>query len=180
MTRPLSLIKMLSALVLLVLISAACNRPQYGNNEIFSRYEGEKGVFIMQIPPALFISLAEKNETAPGELKEAGKIDMVKVMVYNKPQPEGKTVAEIEAEVKEMVEKFGYEVMMSMTGDKTVIYVYMLESGEFISDLLVMAMEGDSSMTLIGLSGELNEEALIKLTSQSNIKSLAPGHLVPW
>ena len=136
----------------------------------------------MQIPPSLFISLAEKNETGtnPEELKKAGKIDFVKVMVYNRPEAdEGKTVKEIDEEVREMVDKFGYELMMSMSGDKTVINVFILESGKIISDLLLMAMEGES-ITMIGLSGELNEEALIKLTSQSNIKSLAPGHLVPW
>lgn len=133
----------------------------------------------MQIPPALFISLAENDETAHGDLKKAGKIEMVKVMVYNKPESEGKAAAEIEGEIRRMVDEFGYEVMMSMTGGKTVVYVYLLESGEIISDLLIMAVDGES-MTLIGLSGELNEKALAKLASESNMKSLTPGELGTW
>lgn len=133
----------------------------------------------MQIPPALFVSLAENDENGPGELKKAGKIEMVKVMVYNRPESEGKAAAEIEGEVMGMVDEFGYEVMMSMTGGKTVVYVYMLESGEIISDLLIMAVDGES-MTLIGLSGELNEKALAKLASESNMKSLTPGQLGTW
>lgn len=158
----------------MLIILAACSKKQSGNQDIFSRYEGEPGVYIMKVPPSLMTTLAGSDEELAENLKNAGKIDIVKVMVFNRPENGEKTVAEVNSEVKEMTGKMGYDLMMSMTGGKTDVSVLMLESGEMISDLLVIAREGET-LTVIGLSGNLNTEAIVDLISQSELNSLEKG-----
>ncbi|MCA1757451.1 MAG: DUF4252 domain-containing protein [Bacteroidales bacterium] len=160
--------------ILVLILSAACSKKQPGNQEIFSRYEGKKGVYIMKIPPALMVTLAGSDEKVSENLDSAGQIDMVKVMVYNRPENEGKTAGETGDEVRAMAHDFGYDLMMSMAGAKTDVSVFMLERGETISDLLVLAREGET-LTLIGLSGKLNAEAIMNLISQSDLNSIDSG-----
>lgn len=160
--------------IVMLILLAACSKKQSGNQDIFSRYEGEPGVYIMKVPPSLLTTLAGNDKEVAENLKDAGKIDMVKVMVFNRQDNGGKTIGEINSEVREMTNKMGYEIMMSMTGGKTDVSVLMLESGETISDLLVIAREGET-LTVIGLSGNLNTDAIVELVSRSELDSLQKG-----
>jgi hypothetical protein len=174
MIKRLLLPEIYKVVIVMLIILAACSKKQSGNQDIFSHYEGEPGVYIMKVPPSLMTTLAGSDEELAENLKNAGKIDIVKVMVFNRPENGEKTVAEVNSEVKEMTSKMGYDLMMSITGGKTDVSVLMLESGEMISDLLVVAREGET-LTVIGLSGRLNTDAIVNLVSQSELDSLDKG-----
>ena len=128
----------------------------------------------MKVPPSLLTSMAGKDSEVAENLKDAGKIDLVKVMVFNMQDESGRTVGEVSSEVREMTDNMGYDLMMSMSGGKTDVSVLMLESGETISDLLVIAREGET-LTLVGLSGNLNADAIVELVSQGQPDSFQKG-----
>jgi hypothetical protein len=161
-------------LLVIPILLAACSKKQSGNQEIFSRYEGDPGVYIMKVPPSLLNSMAGNDSEVAENLKDAGKIDLVKVMVFNMQDESGRTVGEVSSEVREMTDNMGYDLMMSMSGGKTDVSVLMLESGETISDLLVIAREGET-LTLVGLSGNLNADAIVELVSQGQPDSFQKG-----
>lgn len=154
------------SLILAVIIIAAISscRPGKKNEEIFSEFEGEEGMYIVKLPPLLFLGLLgiSSDETQTDQL---GDIDYVKLLIYGKEGAEEADAQEVLSRLQENFDEFEYENVMGMTSSGTFISAYILNDEEYISDLMVIIKE-DKSLVCLGLSGKLNGNEVFNFATE--------------
>lgn len=158
--------KMLLALLAIMLV--ACNSER--NREIFEDYEGEDGVYMVKLPPALFLGMMDSE--AEFRKEDLGNVDFVKLLVFDEAKAISRTSVEMISEIRQKFDKYGYEMAIQFSSSGNDISVYVLENEDFVSDLMVLINSGDGVLGL-GISGRLDGQALMNFASEVDFDDLS-------
>lgn len=165
-----SMIKIFSALLaaLMAVMLAGCNSEK--NREIFEDFEGDQGVYMVKLPPSLFIGMVDSE----AELKDEqfGNVDFVKLLVFDEAKAAGRLTGDIVSEIREKFDKFGYEIAMQFSSSGNDISAYVLENDDYISDLMLLVTKHEGVLGL-GISGRLDGEALMNFASEIDYNDLS-------
>ena len=169
MTR--TLISYLSLLAVILLVS--CNETK--NKEILEEFEGEEGVYMIKLPPGLFLNMLNTNDEIDTE--EIGNVEYVKLLMFDESNSNSLTSKEMIDDIKSKFDKYGYEMAIEFYSGGTGISAYMLQDDEYVSDLLVLISEKNSLIGL-GLSGKLDGSSILEFASDldyNDLKGLSSG-----
>lgn len=149
------------AALLIIFFTVACNKEK--NREIFDDFEGEEGVYMLKLPPAVFLGMVE-SETEQGD-DQLGNVDFVKVLFFDETKASNRDAGDMLSEIKEKFDRYGYEMAIQFSSSGSDISAYLLENDGFVSDLMVI-VNGDDGLIGLGLSGKLDGNALMKFASE--------------
>lgn len=151
-----------SILTLLIISLLSCSDKRK-NDDIFDEFEGEKGVYMVKLPPALFLGLIGMNSDNINK-EEMGDIDLVKFLVYSQ---ENNTADETDHMLQQITAKildFEYENIIAFNSSDAFVSAYILENEDYVSDLMLLLRE-NNSLICLGLSGKLDGEAITNFAS---------------
>lgn len=158
-------------LLIASLIAISACKSNRTNEEVFSQFEGESGVYIVKLPPMLFLGLlGVSGDNVDSE--KLGDIDYVKLMIHS---PEEESRENVESSVftrlKTSFSESAYENVVGYSSGSTYVSAYLLEKEEYVSDLMILFKEGNSVVCL-GLSGKINGDAIVGLASEIEYEKL--------
>ena len=139
------------------------------NQEIFESFEGEEGVYMIKLPPGLFLNMIDKGTEV--ETKELGNIDYVKLLMFDEQNSKSLSSREIVGDIKEKFNKYGYDMAIEFYSSGTGISAYILEKEEYVSDLMLLISQ-ENSLVGLGLSGRLDTKSIVKFASEVDFDDL--------
>lgn len=147
----------------MLVISFACSDKQK-NEDVFSEFEGEKGVYMVKLPPAMFMGLIgmDSNDI---EKDEIGDINFVKLLVYSRENNDPGETDKMLQRLNGKMRDFEYENILGLNSGKTYASAYILENDDYVSDFMLILKENDSLICL-GLSGKLDGRQLFKFATE--------------
>lgn len=156
------------ALILFTVLLAACKTEK--NREIFEDFEGEEGVYMLKLPPALFLGMIESESG----LDEAavGNIDFVKLLMFDESKATNRSSEDILKEIRDKFDKYGYEMAIQFSSSGNDISAYILDNEDYVSDLMIV-INGDEGVVGLGLSGRLDGRALMNFASEVDYDDLS-------
>jgi hypothetical protein len=147
----------------------SCTREENNMDKVFSEYDGQEGAYIVKLPPTLFLLLLQKYN-AVQDVSFDG-VEFVRLMKYNKTESNGfegqKIISKITSELEEL--QFEDLLRYSQSGNEVIVKVF--EKDDNISDLIIL-MNDNESVTMIGISGKMKIDDITKLASEIDFKSL--------
>lgn len=158
-------VDLLIAFALLISVILPGCSGEKKNQEIFDEFEGEEGIYMIKLPPGLFLGMLSMGDGCDIDPSDIGDIDMVKVMIFDQNKAANRTSGELIDEIKGKFDKFGYEMIIQLNSSGSDISAYILENGEDVTDLMVLVNEG-STMIGMGLSGKLDARSIMKFASE--------------
>lgn len=164
-----SMIKKLLLITWLVagFILSSCNTAK--NKEIFEDLEGEEGVYMIKLPPALFLKMIDNGSDI--ETGSLGNIDYVKLLMFDQQNSKSLTSKQLTGDIKDKFDKYGYELVIEFYNGGTGISAYMLQKEEFVSDLMLLISE-ENNLVGLGLSGRLDSKSLAAFASDIDYDDL--------
>jgi hypothetical protein len=164
------MIKIYSSLLaaIIALMLAGCNSEK--NREIFEDFEGDQGVYMVKLPPSLFIGMLDSEADIKNE--ELGNIDFVKLLVFDEAKAAGRLSVDIVSEIREKFDKFGYDLAVQFSSSGNDISAYVLENDDYISDLMLLVTNQEGVLGL-GISGRLDGKALMNFASEVDYEDLS-------
>ncbi|MDZ7738683.1 MAG: DUF4252 domain-containing protein [Bacteroidales bacterium] len=152
-----------SLLASMLVIGLACSDKRK-NEDVFSEFEGERGVYMVKLPPAMFMSLIgmDSNEI---EKDEIGDINFVKLLVYSRENNDAAETDKMLQRLNGKMSEFEYENIMALNSGKTYVSAYILENEDYVSDFMLILKENDS-LVCLGLSGKLDGRQLFKFATE--------------
>jgi len=155
------------ALILSVLLITACRTEK--NKEIFEDFEGEEGVYMIKLPPGLFLGML--NSESGQDETELGNIDYVKLLVFDETRAMDRDSDDIISEIREKFDRFGYEMAIQFSNSGNDISAYLLENEDYVTDLMIV-INSDEGVLGLGLSGKLDGGALMNFASEIDYSDL--------
>jgi len=152
------------ALLIVSVVFSGCSSDKK-NQEIFDEFEGEEGIYMIRLPPALFLGILSMEEQGDIDPSDIGDIDMVKLMVFDQKKATNRTSDELIDEIKRKFDRYGYEMIIQFNNSDADISAYILENDENVTDLMVLVNEG-STMIGMELSGKLDARSIMKFASE--------------
>ncbi|MEA1886643.1 MAG: DUF4252 domain-containing protein [Bacteroidota bacterium] len=152
-----------SILALLVISLASCS-DRRKNDDVFAEFEGERGVYMVKLPPALFLGLIGM-EGDDIDKEELGEIDLVKLLVYSRENSTEDDTNHMLQRISGKMNDFEYENIFGFNSSNTFITAYILENEDYVSDLMLMLKESES-LVCLGLSGKLDGKEIFKFATQ--------------
>jgi len=154
--------------ILLLTVSSCSDRKR--NEDIFSDFEGEKGVYMVKLPPALFLKLLdiERNNTRDEDL---GDINMVKLLIYSRENDTEDDRKKMYGRIRDKLTDYEYENIFGFNSSTSYISAYILENEDYVTDLMIVFKE-DNSLACLGLSGRINGEEVLKFASEMEYNKL--------
>lgn len=140
------------------------------NREIFEDFEGDQGVYMIKLPPSLFIGMLDSEAVLNDE--QLGNIEYVKLLVFDEAQAEGKLSSDIVSEIKGKFDKFGYDLAIQFSNSGNDISAYVLENEDYVSDLMLLVKSQEGVLGL-GISGRLDGKALMNIASEIDYNDLS-------
>jgi len=153
----------LSLLAIIILGFSSCSGKK-GNEDIFTEFEGDKGVYMVKLPPALFMKLIGMESTDV-DAEAMGNIKLVKLLVYSRENDSDRERASLYEKISGKLADYNYENLIGFTSGKVFISVYILENEEYVSDLMILFRENES-LACLGLSGRLKGEEIMQFASE--------------
>ena len=132
---------------------------QNGAKDIYSRYSGEKGVSAVYISPSMFSMMGRLPE-----VEEEG-LDAIKSLTgFYVIEIEGnaKLAKKLGGEVKSLVEKGEYELMMEANEEGEQVQIYSVSEGDIIKSLVMLSYEEDE-VTFLCIDGSIEKAKVGKL-----------------
>lgn len=159
----------ISILLALTAILFSCS-DRRKNDDIFSRFEGERGIYMIKLPPVLFMKLIgmEEESIDPDKL---GNVDLVKLMIYSREDANADDVDDMLGSLKEEFRSYQYENLLGFNSGGAFMTVYMLENEEYVSDVMILFKESNS-LACLGLSGKLNGKEIFKFATEIEYNKL--------
>ena len=153
----------------MVLLVAACSDKRK-NDDIFTEFEGEKGVYMAKVPPALFMGLIGM-EAEDIDKEKMGDIDLVKLLVYSRENSTDDDTNQILHRITGKMNDFEYENILGFNSSDAYVSAYILENEDYVSDLMLLLRQ-DNSLICLGLSGKLDGQAIFDFATQIEYKKL--------
>ena len=155
------------ALLLMLMLALSCGRQ--ANREIFEDLEGREGIYMIKVPPVLFLTMMQGGN-GPDSLA-LGDIDFVKFLLFSPDQAPNSSSSDIMGSIREDFYRFGYETAVEFSSGGTFLSAWVLENKDYVSDIVILVKEGDGLVGL-GLSGRLNGKAVASFASGIDYDSL--------
>jgi hypothetical protein len=137
--------------------------------DVFEKYEGQEGVYIFRIPPGL-IGIFVDGEKNP-ELKQSlRKMEMIKVMIFDKDERSKTDKNEILREFNEKLRESQFQDLLLMNeGEQTIRIKYREDEEEIIQEMMILITEED---TFLGLSmvGKIDLNQMTKVAKSMKIE----------
>ncbi len=148
--------------ILVFLLSSCADKRK--NDDIFSEFEGEKGIYMVKLPPALFLALTgmEDENTSSEDL---GDISLVKLLVYSREDASSEETDNMLNRLKTAMNDFEYENILGFNSGKAFVSAYVLDNEEYVSDLMIL-MRDQESLICLGLSGKLDGQTIFDFATQ--------------
>jgi len=162
-----SIFNFLIVFLLVFVVSCSGNRK---NEDIFTEFEGEKGVYMVKLPPALFLSLTGAGD-ANYDAEEMGDINFIKLLVYSQENNTREDVDNMFGRVNLKMSEFAYENILGFNSGAAYISAHILENEDYVSDLMLVMREGES-LVCLGVSGELDGKKLFEFASRMDYDKL--------
>ncbi|MDT8400934.1 MAG: DUF4252 domain-containing protein [Bacteroidales bacterium] len=149
-------------MAILMLFLPACSEKKR-NEDIFTEFEGEKGFYMVKLPPALFLKLTGMggNESSSEDM---GNVDLVKLLIYSRENDTESDRDHMYDRISGKLIDYQYENIFGFNSDQAFISAYILENDEYVSDLMILFRESES-LACLGLSGRLNGEEILKFAA---------------
>lgn len=152
-----------SLLALLLLSFTSCTDKR-NNDDIFTEFEGEKGVYMVKLPPALFLGLVGMESDNINK-EEMGDIDLVKLLVYSRENNSVDDTDQMLQRITSKMRNFEYENILAFNSSDAFVTAYILDNEDYVSDLMLLLKE-NNSLICLGLSGKLNGKEIFKFATQ--------------
>ena len=156
-------------LILPVIYSCSDDRGKAAE-DVFEKYEGQEGVYIFKIPPAL-IGIFIDSEENP-ELKQSmRKMEMIKVMIFDQSKRRKYDKNEIFTEFNQRLRESNFEdLLLASEGEQVIRIKYRENEEKIIQEMMILIMEED---TFFGLSmvGEINLDQLTDVAQSLKIEN---------
>ncbi|HCC69563.1 MAG TPA: hypothetical protein DEQ09_00185 [Bacteroidales bacterium] len=152
------------SLLALILISVYSCSDKHRNDDVFTEFEGENGVYMVKLPPALFMALIgmEGNDI---DTEDIGEINLVKLLVYSRENSTEEDTNEMMRRIKGKMNDFEYENILGFNSSNAYVSVYILDNEEYVSNLMILFKENES-LVCMGLSGKLNGKEVFKFANR--------------
>ncbi|GEM_PF-1069943 len=155
-------------LVLFAILLLACNTES--NREIFEDFEGQEGIYMIKLPPSLFLGMVG-SETELNK-DQLGNVDFVKLLVFDEAKAASRTSIDIVKEIRQKFDRFGYEMAIQFSSSGNDVSAYILENEDYVSDIMVLINSADGVLGL-GISGKLDGKALMNFASEIDYDDLS-------
>ena len=131
---------------------------------IYNKFSDEKGVSAVYISPSMFKMIGKLPEIEIGDNGE--KVDITPIVntlkgFYLLNSSDDGIVRRLNNDVKGLLDKGSFELMMEAKNDGETIRIYTDGDDSIIRSLVMMAMDGMKA-TFISMDGLINREALEK------------------
>lgn len=153
---------------MLLLVASCSDKPK--NDDIFTEFEGEKGVYMVKLPPALFMSLIGM-EAENIDKEKMGNIDLVKLLVYSRENNSEEDTKRMLQRITGKMNDLEYENILGFNSSDAYVTAYILENENYVSDLMVLLRENNSLLCL-GLSGKLDGQEIFNFATQIEYRKL--------
>ena len=136
---------------------------------IYNKFSDEKGVSAVYISPSMFKMIGKLPEIEIGDNGE--KVDITPIVntlkgFYLLNTSDDGIVRRLNNDVKNLLGKGSFELMMEAKNDGETIRIYTDGDDNIIRSLVMMALSG-SEATFLSMDGLINREALEKMIARS-------------
>lgn len=136
---------------------------------IYNKFSDEKGVSAMYISPSMFKMIGKLPEIEIGDNGE--KVDITPIVntlkgFYLLNSSDDGIVRRLNNDVKGLLDKGSFELMMEAKNDGETIRIYTDGDDNIIRSLVMMALSG-SEATFLSMDGLINREALEQMIARS-------------
>jgi len=158
-----------SFLAIMLLAFASCSDKRK-NDDIFTGFEGEKGVYMIKLPPDLFMGLIgmEKEDIDKDKI---GNIELVKLLVYSRENNSKEDTDQMMGRITGKMNDFEYENIIGFNSSDAYVSAYILENEDYVSDLMLLVRESNS-LICVGLSGKLDGQEIFNFAKQIEYRKL--------
>lgn len=159
-----------SGLILVLLLALSACSEKKNNDDVFTEFEGEKGVYMVKLPPALFLKLTAMDD---GDMnsEKMGDINFVKMLIYSRENDTDSDRDNMFLRISGKLADYEYENIFGFNSGKAFLSAYILENEEYVSDLMILFRENES-LVCLGLSGRLEGEEILKFASEIEYNKL--------
>lgn len=139
------------------------------SKSIYNKFSDEKGVSAVYISPSMFKMIGKLPEIEIGDNGE--KVDITPIVntlkgFYLLNTSDDGVVRRLNNDVKSLLGKGSFELMMEAKNDGETIRIYTDGDDNIIRSLVMMALNG-SEATFLSMDGLINREALEKMIARS-------------
>jgi len=153
--------KTISFYLFLLMLAIPCTAQNKAINDIFSKFDGKNGVTTVNISKDL-MGLAAQMDSNDLKAKDLfAQINGVKILTFEKAQPEDKVAFETMAKALPLNE---YKELMVVRDKDQNVRMLLKESQGRISEFLLLVTGGNNPV-LISISGNIDPKELGKLSS---------------
>ena len=136
---------------------------------IYNKYSDERGVSAVYISPSMFKMIGKLPEIEIGENGE--KVDLTPIVntlkgFYLLSTSDDGVVRRLNNDVKNLLGKGSYELMMEAKNNGETIRVYTDGDDNIIRSFVMMALDGTEA-TFLSMDGLINREALERMIARS-------------
>lgn len=141
-----------------ILILAAFCHAAAGQDALFDKYAGRKGVTVVTVSKQMLDMMPELNMMPTDMEGVAGKLESLRVLKCN----DRKLSGAISDEAMQCV-RHGFEKLIAVDKDGTRNSIFMRKTGKGKSDMMVVVSAGNN-LTVVYMSGSMTLEDLSGLT----------------
>ncbi len=156
---------MKKSLIIAGLLLALCTSAfAQDGKSIYNKYSDNKGVSAVYISPSMFklIGKLPDIDVADGDINLTPIVKEMEGMYLISIEDNVKAGAELKADAEKLVKNGKYELMMEAKDDGETVRIYVINAGEYVTSLVLLASESDET-TFIALDGKIRQEDIEKL-----------------
>ena len=140
------------------------------SRSIYTKFSDENGVSAVYISPSMFKMIGKLPEITVGDYGE--KVDITPIVntlkgFYMLNTSDQGIVKRLNSDVKSLLGKGSYELMMEAKQDGETVRFYTDGDDSIVRSFVMMALDG-SSATFISMDGLINRDALERMLARLN------------
>jgi hypothetical protein len=163
--------KLVIFIIYILILCFSCKREENRVDKVFSEFDGMDGVYMLKLPPSLFLVLLQKyNYNNVNDVSFDG-VDLVRLMKYNKTESNGFNKTQIIKDLISGLEELQFEDLLKYSESGNEVIVKVFEKDGYTSDLIILFNDNES-VTLIGITGKMEIGNITKLAAEIDFKSM--------
>jgi hypothetical protein len=152
----------------LLMLALPCTAQNKAIDDIYNKFEGKNGVTTVNISSDMMKLVAQMDSNDVKAKDLFGQISGVKILTFDKAQPEDKVAFESMVKVLPLSD---YKELMVVKEKNNNVRMLLKENQGKISEFLLLVTGGNEPV-LISISGNINPKELGKLTRCMNMKGM--------
>ncbi len=159
---------MMRAIFFVLFLAFSLSLSAQGGKDIYNRYSGKKGVSAVYISPAMFDLMKELPdiEVENGEVNLGGIIRTFDGMYILNIQDQ-ELSSRLYSDISAMVRRGSYKLLMEAVEDGQEMHIYIVRDGDVVTDFLLAAREGGTSVSVISITGRMPMSGLQKILADA-------------